>query len=49
MPAGIYDCRSLSVSYASIASSINCNPHYVSSSQIRKNNENDSLWGMSKV
>ena len=40
MPFGICDCRSLSESYASIASSINTNPHYVSSSQIRKNKEN---------
>ena len=40
MSTDISDCRSLSESYASIAPSINTNPHYVSSSQIRKNKEN---------
>ena len=40
MSTDISDCRSLSESYASIAPSINTNPHYVSSSQIRKNKKN---------
>ncbi len=40
MSTDICDCRSLSESYASIAPSINTNPHYVSSSHIRKTKKN---------